>query len=828
MRRAAVAGMLAIAAAAGAAAETIRVRTGEHPGFTRIVIETAPGTAWRLGRDARGYALDLALPDGPELDLSGAFDRIPRTRVAALAFDAAARRLAIPLACRDCHARAFPHPRGWVVIDLADGPPPAGSPFEAPLPPSAAGAAAAARPPVPPGIDQAPDAPDAEAAAAAAAGSAASLPSWIDALLAPPRAGASPPTADPTPGRWPPAAGPGGSPAIDALPRSQPAADFAAAEARLARELARAAAQGLVDLAVPLPDPPAADSAPAPPPLPPGDPAGSPPQLDAVSAIDRDAGGRRMSGATAADGAPCLPDSTFAIEDWGGDEPPAEGIARRRAALLGEFDEPDREAVIDLVRYYLHLGLGAEAAATLRAFGAGGPEEAVLAAMATAVDGGANGVAPNPEASALLAAQAGCPGRASLWAVLAGAPPLAAGDRRGLVAAFSALPPGLRRHLGPALGARYLEAGDAATAGAILDALARAPGDPPPAGALLAARLDLAEAAADPASAAARMRAAAATAPALAPEAWAAALEAELAAGRLSPAAAETAAALAVEAGPGPLGQRLARLSIRARLAAGEFATARAALAAAARPPPTPLAAVAPRLWAEYFAALAAGADDATFLIEAVAARDRLREGPLPEAVRLALARRFAALGFADEVLQLIPGDAGGEEARLLRAGALLDTGAAAAAVGVLAGIEGEAAERLRGRAFLALGDPRSAADRFRRAGDAAAARRAALAAGDWPQLTGEGAGALAVLAQHLSGGAAPGPDAAEAAPPAARPERSAGPSGPPPDAADDGAAGAPSGPAPVLAARAALQEVRAIRAALAEALAKGPEVSPP
>ncbi|WP_413876641.1 hypothetical protein [Albidovulum sp.] len=130
--RLALAALASCAAATGALhAETVRIRSGEHGGFTRIVAEPGPTDGWALGRTDGGY--ELRLGAAADYDLAGAFRLIGRDRVASLSAGPLPGSLAIGLAC-DCHASAFQTPAGALVIDVAPGPASAGSPFEARLP----------------------------------------------------------------------------------------------------------------------------------------------------------------------------------------------------------------------------------------------------------------------------------------------------------------------------------------------------------------------------------------------------------------------------------------------------------------------------------------------------------------------------------------------------------------------------------------------------------------------------------------------------------------------------------------------------------------------
>ena len=46
---------LALLAGTGAFAETLRLRSGEHDGFSRIVIAGGPASGWTLRRGTDGY-----------------------------------------------------------------------------------------------------------------------------------------------------------------------------------------------------------------------------------------------------------------------------------------------------------------------------------------------------------------------------------------------------------------------------------------------------------------------------------------------------------------------------------------------------------------------------------------------------------------------------------------------------------------------------------------------------------------------------------------------------------------------------------------------------
>ena len=113
---------LVLAVAAGPAlAEEITVRSGEHAGFSRLVLAPQTETGWTLGRIGRGYELRLDRP-GVTFDLTRVFDLIPQTRIAAITPGSTQGSVAVGLSC-DCRVTAFETAAGVIVVDVADGAP---------------------------------------------------------------------------------------------------------------------------------------------------------------------------------------------------------------------------------------------------------------------------------------------------------------------------------------------------------------------------------------------------------------------------------------------------------------------------------------------------------------------------------------------------------------------------------------------------------------------------------------------------------------------------------------------------------------------------------
>ena len=437
-------------------AQLVEVQSGEHPGFSRLALTFPKEIDWRFGRTPDGY--ELRVPDKDlRFDLSTVFTFIPRDRLSAIWVDPATGTLRMTLRCA-CHGTAFSLQPRIVVIDLADGPPIPGSGFETAI-----------------------DSPDGPALRPLAARTE-------------PRPKARPPTVavTPTVDTMPPDA-PVFAPAKDvpakmAVPRPTvplplPSTDKRATglQDQLLLELGRAASQGLVEPVTTLPARPdhpdilpleSRSALPAVAPTRPG-------QMRVLK--DPDA----TSGDLTAKGAICLPEADLALQAWGDDSPLPEQIAKRRSAMLGEFDVPDQSVVLALARLYLYAGFGAEAKAILATFAPDSAELPVVRGVAAVLDGA--------EPTGVFIGMEVCDTTAALWAVLS-QPDLENGDRVAHAAisrSFSALPLHLRRHLGPRLAERLIAMGDSGTAQAVRDAVGRAPGDHGSALGMIDARIDL-------------------------------------------------------------------------------------------------------------------------------------------------------------------------------------------------------------------------------------------------------------------------------------------------------------------------------------------------
>ena len=99
-----------------AAAETVRVRSGEHADFSRIVLIFDSPVGWEERRTAEGYEIRFDRA-GLEIDLSRIYDIMPRSRFEDVQFDPALSVLQVLASC-SCAMEVFEAGIGIVAIDM--------------------------------------------------------------------------------------------------------------------------------------------------------------------------------------------------------------------------------------------------------------------------------------------------------------------------------------------------------------------------------------------------------------------------------------------------------------------------------------------------------------------------------------------------------------------------------------------------------------------------------------------------------------------------------------------------------------------------------------
>lgn len=107
-----------VAAGSSAQAETIVARSGEHDGFSRLVMRLPDGVQWSLNQSGRSANLKIN-SSTVEFDTSRVFDLIPRDRLQSLTQSGPGQPLQLALGC-ECSVESYVQSDGYLVIDIQD------------------------------------------------------------------------------------------------------------------------------------------------------------------------------------------------------------------------------------------------------------------------------------------------------------------------------------------------------------------------------------------------------------------------------------------------------------------------------------------------------------------------------------------------------------------------------------------------------------------------------------------------------------------------------------------------------------------------------------
>lgn len=739
--------LAAVLALAGPlSAETISTQSGEHDGFSRLVLRLPDGTDWSLTQDGRSATLNIDSADAV-YDTSGVYQRIPRTRIESLGQNGSGQPLRMALGC-DCSVRAYKLASGHLVIDVRDGAADGLTasygtlPAQAPLAPlgqlissngyrfnistgqmSDARAAlqlaarVAGRPvvdeenaPLPgPGMPLTLPLVTRELALTTNGLSASGLPGLVTQPVAEP-----PPLEDPEPQAGPesePQANPEPeqiaagvevhSPEVQAellfdVAETERATAVGETEKRLLEQIGRASNQGLLDLVITEVEDADEDTLLAP--LSAQHRQISP--LDHVSittAIDRDMLNAPGTQATAGLESLCLPSSQLAIHTWGGEEAFADQVSPLRNALYGEFDRVDARTALKLARLYLFYGFGAEARTVLELVPAEMADLRVMREMSYLLDGETLPI------NHVFSGQQGCDSDAAFWAALADGTVKDYANTDNIQQALSRLPVHLRVALGPQFSTFFAEAGESHMATAALRAIERSGVEDVPS--LNLAEAAIAELEGDTETQAEELTDEVAGRTENAPGALIELISLSFAERRaLSPDVPDLVASYEMENRDGSLGPDLRRAEAIALAMSGSFDQAFLALAdlTVTDGPVARSDAIEPVLMM-----LTERADDVTFLKYGLLFANQ-STAVEAEPVSLPLARRFLDLGFAAQARELLlkPTREGPDGARrLMMAEAALQLDKPHRALIELMGMEGSEANKLRAKAHWMTGE---------------------------------------------------------------------------------------------------------------------------
>lgn len=682
--------LLLLGLAQPVAAQEVRVLSGEHENFSRLVFMVPSRTDWELREIDGGRVLEVRNP-GLRYQLGSVFSFIPRTRITQVEQVPGSGSIRIEIA-QDTAVDSFQLRSGAIVIDVKDA--------ETPTDQRTAATETVRDMPAP--------------------GQGALPFFWQDRLAGPSK---------PLPEALLPAAS----------ELAGPDERVQQAEAALLEQIGRAAAQGLIRVDTPqLPqfaqpddgsNAPAEDAAAAEAAAP---RAGDHLALHSETAVDRDARLFDSDGTVSDRGFRCALNSDFDLGAWRGESSPAELIGHARRDLLGEFDRPVPDAVLNLAQSYVSIGFGTEALSVLRSYPDDSEQASSLELIARIME--ERPIAPN----STFLAMTDCDAKVALWALMGSTQKLSPSDvQLGAVRrAFTSLPPEVRAIIGPRLVDKLIEMGAADIAATIRASLARAPGDHEGAVSLVDAHL--AQESGDEAAADQHLEGLLTRNSEDAASALIALINGKL--DSLKPvddATIEQAAAMAFELGNTDKGLSLLRAHILGLGSVGRFAPAFEALD---RWKPGWDPALRDETLASLFAQIGRVPDDQLLLTTYFEHRNLAQGLDMTRETRIALAERLIGLGFSSAGRDILGPDGRlYERGRLLLAKAALAERDAPAALAYLSTQSGEEADQLRGQALRMLGEHAGALAEFDRAGTADLALDEAWRSGNWQRVLEDG-----------------------------------------------------------------------------------------
>lgn len=420
MRPVLLAATLAFAASLSNA-EAVRVRSGEHADFSRLVLDFEQPTGWSQSQTEGSFEIRFDRT-GVELDLDRVFDKIPKDRIRNVNFDRDRGVLVLSVGC-DCVIDMFPARKHSVAIDVRARR--EGDPEPRPLPKT----------------------PE---VVAFPFGRPGEETEQSDLSIR----GVSPGTM--------PRGGPLAAIRRDrAMPGLQERLDEF--ERQLVNQLGRAASQGIAEIsadqeAVPARVATTTVASPRPSQHIRARTIYDDPELAAPESDIAEAGHPR-----------CFDEGRLDVASWLDGSPASTAIARARRNLVAEFNDSNPKSVQEMAQTYIALGFGAEAGAVLAELGTDVADSELLMAMAGIVDGG------RVVEGSVLDQTTGCDGPAALWA-FAGHRPESIPKEVNAEAVqtwFLRLPDSLRRQLGPAILENFLAMERPDAAATIREALKR-------------------------------------------------------------------------------------------------------------------------------------------------------------------------------------------------------------------------------------------------------------------------------------------------------------------------------------------------------------------
>ncbi|MBL1438245.1 MAG: hypothetical protein COB08_018860 [Rhodobacteraceae bacterium] len=473
---------LILSASPLAAQQVVSVTSGEHNGFSRLVLRIDPDVDWEI-IETRGLVSVKFSLQSLTFSTSHVFDKMTTDRIAGVSEISTnqSSQLQLELNC-SCEVRSFAFNNNYIVIDVFDGPElgplqsevsepqwrPDALPFIQPTnAPSRFTAFVMAQAPMQPAL--LPDPPPQAEPTPTPQMDAPALPDMVAEITM---------TEPETPGAIAEIEAMTGAVVADMNEEIEVEDDpemlarIEEAQNQLLAQLTRAADQGLVDF-VPAPVP-VAEVLPVPESVPMPEPTPVPlnpellQQLSARTAYSQGTEDALTAIVNQFAMPQCLDDKDFSMEGWGGEAGFSNELARLRSSLLGEFDIPDQKIATAIVQLYLRYGLGAEARLMLRETGVELENASLYHDLASLVES-----EPARVFGPVLKG-AGCGGAHELWYLVTGLGDYQVLEPLDITEIFSNYPIEVRTLIGPPLAQAFIDRGQVEAGHVVLEIVRRA------------------------------------------------------------------------------------------------------------------------------------------------------------------------------------------------------------------------------------------------------------------------------------------------------------------------------------------------------------------
>lgn len=401
----------------------VKITSGEHAGFTRLVVQFEEPADWEFGKTENGYELrsNAILRT---TDLNTVFVKIPKTRIQDVKIPSEGV-LNLLVNC-SCHADAFELRDGRIVLDIKTGVAIEGSEFEQTLPEELLIKLTATRKLVPVALKI--------AIASMGLPNIKNLPKSVGERVSADSDAMGMQTRGPIHYEWDP---------MTALNEALEPSEIN--EKELFLKLGKAVGMGLLKIEpkieLMIPEGPESKY----------DPLGNSGHMFVHDGVDRRTDPALSGGPILSDDGVCLEDIHFDLENWGTNEITHTNFSLGGARVISDMETPTQEEILLAARNYIYLGFGVEALALLVSTPSVSTDIQILTALSFLLD------SEKSTSQSILMGQQDCANKVAMWSFLITSKTHQHLATQAILQTFANLPTHLQRNVGPRLVQRFLD-----------------------------------------------------------------------------------------------------------------------------------------------------------------------------------------------------------------------------------------------------------------------------------------------------------------------------------------------------------------------------------